>query len=90
MLVTDIEIDDYCYCPRSFRHTARVCISLKNRVVTLLCRLDLPQDEPARTRATAFATEAVRQLLRMPEFRSGKETLRFADNLTMAEDRQTA
>ena len=90
MLVTDIKIGDYCYCTQSLRHTARVCVSLKNRMITLFCRLDLPQDQPVRDRATAFATEAIRQLRRMPEFRSGKETLHFSDDMTMAEDRQSA
>ena len=81
MLVTDIEIFQYQYCSKSSRHTASVCMTLKDRVVTLFCRLDLPKDESPRTRAAAFVSEATRQLRRMPEFRSGREKLKFADDL---------
>ena len=71
MLVTDIEIGNYGYCDRSGRHLASVTMSLKTRSVTLFCRLDLPPGEPPRRRAEAFVAEGTRQLLRMPEFRSG-------------------
>ncbi len=82
MLVTDIEISQYHYCPTSLRHTANVCMSLQNQTVTLFCRLDLPADETPTLRAAAFVTEATRQLLRMPEYRSGQEKLHFSEALT--------
>lgn len=82
MLVTDIEISRHQYCIRSSRHTARVRMTLKNQVVTLFCRLDLPQDENPKNRATAFVAEATRQLLRMPEYRSGRSKLQFSGSLT--------
>ena len=81
MLVTDIEISQYQYCQKSSRHIACVCMTLKNQMVTLLCRLDLPRDENPTIRATAFVTEATRQLLRMPEYRSGSKKLQFSDTL---------
>lgn len=90
MLVTDIEISRYNYCARSSRHTACVCITLKNRLITLFCRLDLPPDDPPKRRAAAFVAEATRQLLRMPEYRSGREKLHFASSLTGNASRQMA
>lgn len=81
MLVTDIEINDYRFCNRSERHLGRVTMTLKNRTVTLFCRLDMPPGEPPRRRAEAFVAEATRQLLRMPEFRSGMNKLYFADGV---------
>ena len=41
----------------------------------------LQNGEPPRRRAEAFVAEATRQLLRMPEFRSGANSLRFADGV---------
>jgi len=81
MLVTDIEICQYQYCSRSSRHKANVSMTLKNQLVTLFCRLDLPMDENPDSRASAFVAEATRQLLRMPEYRSGREQLLFSDAL---------
>ena len=82
MLVTDIEISHYDYCTRSSRHTANVSMTLRNNMVTLFCRLDLPQGEPANSRAKAFVAEATRQLMRMPEYRSGRDKLKFSDTLS--------
>jgi len=90
MLVTDIEISQYFYCPGSSRHIAHVRMSLKHQIVTLLCRLDLPQDECPKNRATAFVVEATRQLMRMPEYRSGRKTLEFCDTLGGFSARQSA
>ncbi|MHA6263094.1 hypothetical protein ACXYMO_07825 [Arenibacterium sp. CAU 1754] len=82
MLVTDIEITHYQYCQKSARHIANVCVTLKNQIVTLLCRLDLPEDECGQSRAVAFVDDAIRQLRRMPEVRSGRQELQFAESLT--------
>ncbi len=82
MLVTDIQIYQYHYCSKSSRHVADVCMTLKDRVITMQCRLDLPGDEPPRSRASALVGDAIRQLRRMPEFRTGDSTLTFADDLT--------
>ncbi len=87
MLVTDIEINNYQYCQRSARHLASVCVTLRNQIVTLFCQIDLPADETPKARAAALVGEALRQLRRMPELRSGHRTLEFADGL---EPRQTA
>jgi hypothetical protein len=81
MLVTDITINQYRYCPVSARHMANVCMTLKNQIVTLFCQLDLPENESNTNRATAFVGDAIRQLGRMPEYRSGKKTLEIADDV---------
>jgi len=65
-------------------------MTLKHQIVTLFCRLDLPKDENANNRATAFVAEATRQLLRMPEYRSGRQTLAFCDTLGGFSTRQSA
>ena len=82
MLVTDIEISQYSFDPLSARHQANVAMTLKNQVVSLFCRLELPEHEPARARGIAFVRDAIRQLKRMPEFRSGDTQLQFSDDLT--------
>lgn len=79
MLVTDIEITDYRYCARRARHQANVGVTLKNRFITLFCQLDLPSDTDDTTRARAFVDDALRQLRRMPEIRSGRAALGFCD-----------
>lgn len=81
MIVTEIKITHYHYCSASARHVASVCMTLKGRIVTLLCALDLPDTETDSDRTRAFVGEASRQLGRMPEFRSGRDTLEFAEGL---------
>lgn len=81
MLVTDIEITHYHYCQSSARHVANVCMTLKDRIVSMLCKVDLPENEDDSDRTRAIVGEARRQLGRMPEFRSGDDTLEFAEGL---------
>ena len=81
MLVTGIEITHYRYCPEKARHIASVCMTLKDQIVTLFCQVDMPEDTSPFRRASALVGEATRQMLRMPEFRSGRKTLEFADGL---------
>ena len=81
MIVTDIEISNCQVCPQTARQWASVCLTLPNQVVTLFCHLELPDELDEDARSSAFAADAVRQLLRMPEFRSGRTELRFADHL---------
>jgi hypothetical protein len=79
MFVTDIEITHYQYCPKSARHMANVCLTLKTQIVTVWCKLELPADIPGPARASAFVQDALRQLRRMPEFRSGQSTVQMRD-----------
>jgi len=86
MLVTDITISQYQYCPKSARHMANVCMTLKDQFITLFCQLNLPENESSRMPATAFVDDALRQLRRMPEFRSGRKTLEVSDGLLAGSD----
>ena len=81
MLVTDISINQYRYCPVSARHLANVCMTLRNQIVTMVCQLDLPEHETKSNRASAFVGDAIRQLGRMPEYRSGDKILEIADDV---------
>jgi len=60
---------------------ANVCMTLKNQIVTMYCQLDLPENELNTKRASAFVREAIRQLGRMPEYRSGEKTLEISDGV---------
>ena len=77
MLVTDIEITDYRFCETRERHHATVGVTVKDRFITLLCQTDLPRDAGGGSRARAFVEDALRQLRRMPEIRSGGNAIDF-------------
>jgi hypothetical protein len=83
MFVTDIEISQYIYDSDKSLHRANVCMTLKDRVISLVCQLRLPADKPQSARMAALVKDAVRQLNRMPELRSGRTKLEFADDLMM-------
>ncbi|WP_425044778.1 hypothetical protein [Primorskyibacter sp. S87] len=84
MLVTDIEITHYTYCAQTGRHSANVCMTLRDQIVTMFCRLDLGLNGDAQGRARAFVADALRQLNRMPEIRSGRDTVNLAEDLVPA------
>jgi len=81
MLVTNVEISQYSYCQRTARHTANVCMTLGDMFVTMFCALDLPDDECPKSRAQAFVGDALRQLRRMPEYRSGVTSLELSEQV---------
>mgnify|MGYP001171677004 CR=1 FL=1 len=81
MLVTHIEISQYAYDRSSARYQAVVAMTLKNQVVDLFCQVDLPENDNPRSRTVAFISDAVRQMKRMPEIRSGQKTLSFSSEL---------
>lgn len=74
MLVTNFDITH-----PSQSNEAIVSLTLTNRIVSFLCRLD--KDVSAEDRNAALFNEALRQLSRLPEFRSGEE--RFALSHTL-------
>lgn len=82
MLVTHIQISQYAYDRRNARHQANVEMTLPGKVISMFCQLDLPENENPRNRTVAFVGDAVRQLKRMPELRSGQHRLDFANDLT--------
>ncbi|MEX0280875.1 MAG: hypothetical protein AB3N13_06740 [Arenibacterium sp.] len=83
MLVTDIEITDYRFCEAKERHHATVGVTVRDRFISLLCQCDLPRDAAGGRRARAFVEDAVRQLRRMPEIRSGGAAIDFCAGFDM-------
>lgn len=81
MLVTNIQISQYAYDRLSAKHQANVKLTVPGKVVSLFCQLDMPHNETVSSRSVAFVGDAIRQLKRMPEIRSGQQKLSFADNL---------
>ena len=82
MLVTNVEISQYTYCERTERHTASVCMTLGDMFVTMFCALDRPVGECPKERAKAFVGDAMRQLRRMPEYRSGRSSVELPEHVT--------
>ncbi|MCE8512448.1 hypothetical protein KBY24_10710 [Ruegeria pomeroyi] len=84
MQITNVEISQYHVCPSTARHSASVCMTLADRMVTLFCSLELPEEISPLARTQAFVGDAMRQLRRMPEFRSGKDQLYLDDQVLPA------
>ena len=82
MLVTNIQISQYAYDRLNAKHQANVKLTLPGKVVSLFCQLDMPLNENANNRTVAFVGDAIRQIKRMPEIRSGQQKLSFSDDLT--------
>jgi hypothetical protein len=59
---------------------AQVAITADSGRVLVDCQIPTDQMEPA-TRRSALMHEAIRQLRRMPEYRSGKHEIRIAEGL---------
>ena len=73
MQVTNISIFDYHFCDQTARHVAMVEVSAPNHSVHLLCKV--AQDQENADCAAALTNEAIRQLGRMPEYRTGRRTI---------------
>ncbi|MFC3613831.1 hypothetical protein ACFORG_08695 [Lutimaribacter marinistellae] len=78
MQITGIEIIDTRFCTASGRHRASLRLTLPDRVVTLFCALALPEAVSPALRDRAMMADALRQMRRMPEFRSGRMALNMA------------
>ena len=70
MQIKDVEFSQYRYCGEQSRHFVTVCMTLPDRVITMFCRADLPENETTGRCKDAFLRDAARQLKRMPEFRA--------------------
>jgi|GEM_PF-2254808 len=84
MQITDYEISQETFCPDQTQHTARVSLTMADRFVTLFCAVNLEGIDTPGARLEAFLREALRQMRRMPEFRSGGKTLELSANLSPA------
>lgn len=81
MRVHGIKIEDQAYCIERQCHAARVIVLIDDVIMTLFCRSHLPADAPEASCRAALLGEALRQIGRMPEFRSGSERLSLAAGL---------
>jgi len=81
MQITDYEISQAELLPDQSRHMARVSLTMADRIVTLFCAVNLDGVDTPNGRLNAFLREALRQMRRMPEFRTGEATLELAANL---------
>lgn len=90
MLIKSVEIDHYRYSPEGSRHAARVRMTLRDRVVTTFCQVIGGAEMDTAARAEALVRDALRQLRRMPEFRSGGTSLELAPELDRVPFRHAA
>ncbi|GHG81884.1 hypothetical protein [Pseudodonghicola xiamenensis] len=72
MQITDIEIYDHFPDAAQGLHRAHVGVAFADRFVTLFCTIGLPVATSEKDRDAALIDEALRQLRRMPECRSGQ------------------
>ena len=82
MQITDYEISQEEFSPDRTRQVARVSLTMADRFVTLFCAVNLEGVDTPSARLDAFLREALRQLRRMPEFRTGGKTVELAANLS--------
>ncbi|MGE4324681.1 MAG: hypothetical protein AB7E21_01050 [Pseudodonghicola sp.] len=75
MQITDIEISCLSFDAARGLHTANVGIAFADRFVVLFCSAALPGGAGDEDRDFALTYDALRQLRRMPEFRSGQARL---------------
>ncbi len=82
MQITDYEISQEAFSPDQTQQVARVSLTMADRFVTLFCAVDMEGVDSPSARLDAFLREALRQLRRMPEFRTGGKTVELAANLS--------
>lgn len=81
MLVTDIAVSRLSNCPVSGVRSARVSLTFSDRIVRLFCDIE-DSVNPSETRTLlAFVQDALRQMGRMPEYRSGRDQLMLSPSL---------
>lgn len=85
MHVTDIQISNPTYRQTLGELSAVVSLSSDARDVQLLCNVPAEQERQQGEGRMALIREALRQISRMPEIRTGRETLSFAPGLVPAE-----
>ncbi|MDK3017647.1 hypothetical protein [Pseudodonghicola flavimaris] len=71
MLITDVVFSDHRYLSEVGCHQAAVGLIAGPRRATFFCTVALAETVPEALRDAALLREAMRQLRRMPEFRTG-------------------
>lgn len=85
MHVTDIQISNPTYRQTLGDLTAVVSFSGDARDVQMLCHAPAESDESQGGSRLALIRDAIRQLRRMPEIRTGREEVSFAPGLLPSE-----
>ncbi|MDX5402694.1 MAG: hypothetical protein LPJ93_09880 [Rhodobacterales bacterium] len=80
MFITRIDIAGLDIADHDSVMRAHVAITSDSGRVLVDCQLPMESMEPAKRRS-ALMHEAIRQLRRMPEYRSGKREIMVADGL---------
>ena len=80
MFITQIDIAGLNIENHDSMMRAHVAITSDSGRVLVDCQLPLDHGDPV-TRRSALMHEAIRQLRRMPEYRSGQREIRLADGL---------
>ncbi|MDQ7072049.1 MAG: hypothetical protein Q9M48_15185 [Rhodobacterales bacterium] len=77
MYVDSINFLDCRYDGKSARHIAMIHVLLGSNNITLRCTSGQVEKAPVQSVISGLLADAKRQLLRMPEYRSGSQTLHF-------------
>lgn len=75
MQILDIEMSDHAFDAARGRHSANVGLVFADHFVSIFCSLALPDGTGTKARDFALLNDALRQLRRMPEFRTGRVKL---------------
>ncbi len=85
MHVTEIQISNPTYRQTLGELSAVVSLSSASRAVQVHCAVQSDADKPQKEGRVALVREALRQLRRMPEMRTGRENLSFAPGINPIE-----
>ena len=85
MHVTEIQISNPMYRQTLGELTAVVSLSDETRDVRMLCAVPAQEDSPKAEGRLALIKDALRQLRRMPEIRTGREQVSFAPGVFPSE-----
>ncbi|PSL18382.1 hypothetical protein [Shimia abyssi] len=85
MYVTDIQISNPTYRQTLGELSAVVSLSTDDRDVRMLCAVPSEPEETGRKGRLALIRDALRQLRRMPEHRTGREDISFAPGIVPSE-----
>ena len=77
MIVKDISFADYSH--RNGLHRAIALVMTEAGSLSLQVATDLPETAPEPGICAALAEDALRQIRRMPEFRSGQNSVSVSD-----------
>jgi len=78
MYVNSISFLNAHFDSNTARHHATIHLVIDQNNVTLCCTVDLIENAPVKEVIAGILNDAKRQIMRMPEYRSGAQILHFA------------